>query len=188
VNPKSLTVEFILLGLMMAFAGCVSSEETGAGDRAKNPVQILGSIDTARYEVNRNAAQRSKTDTAKLHYAKQQRVAPKFKSNQDTVLASVVKKSKLLSRPRIKNERHEHPVFTVQIGAYSQASNALRIQKRARGQFTAQPVFNRFVKSSKMYQVSIGRYENRKDAFALCDTMKQKYPKEYNQCWVNSIP
>ena len=84
--------------------------------------------------------------------------------------------------------RPEHPVFTVQVGAFGQVSNALRAQKKAKEHFAYQPVFNTFVKRAKLYRVSIGRYENRKDAFALYDSLKQKYPDEYKLCWINFIP
>jgi cell division protein FtsN len=178
LNTQTLrNIKLVLIGAALIFAGCVSSEETGAGDKAINPLQIFGSIDTVK-EVNHSLKQ--KTDTSK-------RSAPIFKSNQDTLLASVVKKTKSTSRQKIKNEHSENPAFTVQIGAYSDASHALRVQKQAKAQFVYQPVYNRFIKSANMYRVSIGRYEDRKDALALCDSMKQKYPKEYEQCWINSI-
>jgi cell division septation protein DedD len=173
---------------VLALAGCISSEGTGAGDRAKNPVQIFNTIDTTYHEVSRNAVSQSKVDTTKLAKPTSLRVASKFKSKQDTLRAAVVKRSKSVLHARVKIERPEHPVFTVQIGTFSQASNALRTQKRAKELFANQPIFNHFIKSAKLYRVSIGRYEERGDAFALLDTMKQTYPKEYSQCWINFLP
>jgi hypothetical protein len=163
--------------------GCVSSEETGAGDRAKSPVRILGSIDTTHYAVSQDMKQDSI-----LFSDKSLRVAPKFKSKQDTVRASLIKKRESSVYPHIIIERPEHPIYTVQIGAFAQASNALRTQKKAKGRFTHQPVFNKYVKSAKLYRVSVGRYEDRENAFALADTMKEQYSKEYNRCWINFIP
>jgi hypothetical protein len=189
LSRRVLTAIFFLFGLTLG--GCVSSEETGAGDRAKSPVQILGTIDTTRRtvhrEVHRDAIPKSKIDTVR-NAAKPQRTAPKFKSKQDTVRASIITKTKTISHPFIKIVRPEHPFFTVQIGAFAQTPNALRAQKRAKERFSDQPVFNNYIKSAKLYRVSVGRYEDQKDAFALSDTLKQKYPKEYQRCWINFIP
>jgi cell division septation protein DedD len=171
--------------------GCISSEETGAGNRARSPVQIFGPVDTLHHEGRQSLEQDSLLNAknkSKFIAGKSLRVAPKFKSKQDTVQASVITKLKSHATVRIKIERPEHPIYTVQIGAFRQASNALRIQKKAKQRFTHQPVFNRFVKSAQVYRVSIGRYKDRKNAFSLADTMKQKYPKEYERCWINFIP
>ncbi len=176
---------------MAAVIGCVPSEETGAGNRAKSPVQILGPIDTTHrvmhHVINQDTTLKLKNDSMKTTAVKKPLVAPKFKSHQDTVHASVVMKSKSSSHPLIKIVRPENPVFTVQIGAFSRVSNALRAQKKAKKYFEYQPVFNIFVSHAKLYRVSIGRYENREDAFALYDSLKQKYPDEYKQCWINFI-
>jgi cell division septation protein DedD len=177
--------------MVFSFMSCVSSEETGAGDKAKSPVQIFGSIDTTynvgSQDVKQDSMLNSKNNS-KLISAKSSRVAPKFKSKQDTVRASVIKRLKSSAHPNIIIEHPEHPIYTVQIGAFAQASNALRTQKKAKGRFTYQPVFNKYVKSAKLYRVSVGRYEDRKNAYALADTMKEQYSKEYNQCWINFIP
>jgi septal ring-binding cell division protein DamX len=187
-----LTITLLLAGTALALSGCVPSEETGAGSGAKSPVQIFGPIDTTRRVVHRTADQdtvsRSNIDSMKIAAVKKPRVAPKFKSQQDTVRASVVTKSKLSSHARNKMKRPEHPVFTVQIGAYNQVSKALQAQKKAKEYFVSQPVFNTFIKRVKLYRVSIGRYENREEAFSLCDSLKQKDPEEYKLCWVNVIP
>ena len=192
MNQRFLTIVLFFVSVALALTGCVPSEETGAGNRAKSPVQIFGTIDTTHRVVRRAISQDTtfnpKIDSVKIAQVKKPRVAPKFRSRQDTVRASVVTKSKSSSHPLIKIIRPEHPVFTVQVGAFSQVSNALRAQKKAKERFASQPVFNTFVKRAKLYRVSIGRYENRKDAFALYDSLKQKYPDEYKLCWINFIP
>jgi cell division protein FtsN len=180
---------FLFLGsVALSLVSCVSSEETGAGDRARTPVQILGPIDTTRRVVRRDSHFNVRVDSLKTVAAKPLRTAPRFKSRQDTIRASLVTKSNVRSIPRIKIERPEHPFFTVQIGAFGQASNALRAQKKAKARFADQPVFNNYVKNAKLYRVSVGRYEDRKNAFKLSDSMKQQYPNEYLQCWINFIP
>jgi PBP1b-binding outer membrane lipoprotein LpoB len=189
VNQNFLTIVLLLVGAALAIAGCVPSEETGAGSGAKSPVQIFGPIDTTHRVVYRAAHQdtaaQSRIDSVKIASVKKPRVAPKFRSQQDTVRASVVTKSKLSLRALAKMK---HPVFTVQIGAYSQVSKALQAQKKAKEYFADQPVFNTFVKRAKLYRISIGRYENRKDAFALYDSLKNKDLEEYRLCWINVIP
>jgi cell division protein FtsN len=191
VHQRVLGIVVLFIGGVLWLAGCVSSEETGAGSRAKSPVQILGPIDTTHRvihrTVNQDSSSRAQLDSSKGAQLKKTHVAPKFRSRQDTVRASVVMKSKLSSRPSIKIIRPDHPVYTVQVGAFNHVSNALRAQKRAKDLFAYQSVFNTFVKRAKLYRVSIGKYENRKDAQTLCDSLQQQFPREYKQCWVNFI-
>jgi cell division septation protein DedD len=180
----------LFFGIVFSLMSCVSSEETGAGNRAKSPVQVFGSIDTTHNVGSQNLKQDSMVNSKKssINFSENSsRVAPKFKSKQDTVRASVIKKMKSSTHLHLMIERPEHPMYTVQIGAFTQASNALRTQKKAKGRFTHQPVFNKYVKSAKLYRVSVGRYEDRKNAFALSDTLKEQYSKEYNHCWINFI-
>jgi len=191
VSRHCYMVSVLLLGMAFSLMGCVSSEETGAGNRARSPVQIFGSIDTMHHgggqDMKQDPALNSKNNL-KLFSDKSVRVAPKFKSKQDTVQASVIKKMKSSAHPHIIIDHPEHPIYTVQIGAFAQASNALKTQKKAKERFTHQPVFNKYVKNARLYRVSVGRYEDRKNAFALADTMKEQYSKEYNKCWINFLP
>ena len=192
VKQKFFTISILFVGATLSLIGCISSGETGAGDRAKTPVQIFGPIDTthrsARPELQQTAASKLKIDSAKLIAIKPPRNAPKFKSKQDTIKASVITKSKSYSHTFNKPEISEHQFYTVQIGAFGQASNALRAQKKAKKQFSDYPVFNKFIRSIKLYRVSIGRYEDLKDAFVLANTMKENYPTVYHKCWINFIP
>lgn len=178
-------------GALAALTGCISSEESGAGNKARTPVQVFGPIDTTRHQAGtdvQNGGTKAPHDSVKLAAKKKGRVAPRFKSKQDTVRASLVVKSKSSPTARANIERPEHPVFTIQIGAFGRASNALRAQKKARVRFADQPVFNNYVKNAKLYRVSVGRYEDRQDAFALRDKIKRTFPQEYSQCWINYIP
>ena len=192
MHQRFLHIILFFIVSVLVLSSCVPSEETGAGNRAKSPVQIFGPIDTTHRVVHRAISQdtssRSINDSVKDAQVKKPRVAPKFKSRQDTVRASIVTRSKSSSHPLIKIIRPEHPVFTVQVGAFGQVSNALRAQKRAKEHFAFQPVFNIYIKRAKLYRVSIGRYEDRNDAIALSDSLKHKYPGEYKLCWINFIP
>ncbi len=182
--PKIKIIEICLAAAcaaaILTFIGCVSAEKSGEDTKTSAPVQTIDQPDTVRLE----AANEIMEDTV----TKQQKVAPTFKSNQDTVQAEIVKKSKSLSGARLKENQMQHSVYTVQIGAYSSASHALKRQKAAKEKFEGQPVFNKYEESAKLYRVSIGMYENQDDALALCDSLKQKYPDEFKQCWVNYIP
>jgi hypothetical protein len=190
VSRLSFNISLLFFVMALLLMGCVSSEETGAGDRAKSPVKVFGSIDTLTNIGSRDMKKDSILNlNSNINLSdKSLRIAPKLKSTQDTVRASIIRKKKSSMRQRIKIERPEHPIYTVQIGAFTQASKALSTQKTAKGRFPHQPVFNKYIKSAKLYRVSIGRYENREDAFGLADTMKEQYSKEYNKCWINFIP
>jgi cell division septation protein DedD len=192
VNQRFLqNILFFVIALFF-LGGCVPSEETGSGNRAKSPVQIFGPIDTTHRvthrTINQDTTSELKIDSVKIAQQKKPRVAPKFRSRQDTVRASVITRSKSSAHSLVPIIRPEHPVFTVQVGAFNQVSNALRAQKKAKGRFAYQPVFNTFLKRAKLYRVSVGRYENRKDAIALQDSLQLKYPAEYKLCWINFIP
>jgi hypothetical protein len=153
VSQKYFIVSAVFLGMALSLMGCISSEETGAGDRAKSPVRILGSIDTTRRAGIQDMKQDSMLDSknnSNLLSEKSLRLAPKFKSKQDTVRASMIKKMKSSAHSHIKIERPKHPIYTVQIGAFAQASNALRTQKKAKERFIHQPVFNRYIKSAQL--------------------------------------
>ena len=154
-------------------------------------MQIFGPIDTTHGTVHGVIGQDTisyKNDSVKNAAINKPRVASKFRSRQDTVRASIVTKSKSSSHSHIKVERPEHPMYTVQIGAFDRVSNALLAQKKAKEHFPYQPVFSSFIKRDKLYRVSIGKFDNRNDAFALYDSLKQKYPGEYKLCWINFIP
>ena len=191
LNQKILTLWSVLSFLIFILGGCVSSEETGAGDRARTPVKTYGPIDTMyhsnQFEGERVSDHSLRNETQKGS-ERSSHFAPKFRSKQDTVKASVIKKMKSISQQGKSLARPENPFYTVQIGAFRQASNALRMQKKARSRFSDIPVFNRYVKSGRFYRVSIGRHEEKKKAFAFADSLKKKYPHEYKQCWVNFIP
>lgn len=172
--------------------GCISSEGTGSGDHARTPVQILGPIDTTRHALHRPI----KRDTAlgtiganeKLAAAARlKKIAPKFKSKQDTLQASIEVRTKPVMQSTLPSHRIGHAGFTIQIGAFMGASNALRAQKETKSRFSEQPVFNEYIAKAKMYRVSVGKFEDRKDAQELLGKMKKHYPNEYAKCWINLL-
>jgi cell division septation protein DedD len=170
----------LCIGAVLVLVGCGSSKGTRADTKVTPTVQNFTPVDTTQQGLKEEMPEQSTTTESK--------VAPKFKSMQDTVQASIITKSKSSLSSRTEIEHTAHSVYTVQIGAYSDASNALRRQKRAKEQFPGQPIFNQYEESTQLYRVSIGMYEDPKDASALSDSLRQEYPNEYKKCWINFIP
>lgn len=166
-------------------AGCVSTEGTGStgGSSKEGPERSVEPIDTAKAPVVSTAPvqkQAGKTTTRRSS------PSTKFTAKQDTVKASLVRKSKPSFRlPKI--ERPANPAFTVQIGAFLSPNNALRNQKAAKSRFSKHPVFSNFDRQSKFYRVSVGKFMTRQEALVLRKEILKKYPKEYAGCWVNYI-
>jgi cell division septation protein DedD len=161
-------------------ASCVSSEETGSGgSRAVEPQQTVVPIDTQGIRMKAEAtASREKPKPVKNPRG------ARFQSKQDTVKASLTRKSKQTVRAVV---RPENPAYTVQIGAFGNAQNALRMQKAAKERLGNQVILNNFGTADKLYRVSVGKFETRKEASSLRKMIVEKYPKDYSSCWVNYI-
>ena len=183
-NARRFTVVVSILGASI-FAGCVSTEGTGStgGSSKEGPERSMAPIDTARVPVVSKAPvnkQAGKTIT------KRAARSTKFTARQDTVKASLIRKSKpSFQLPKI--ERPANPAFTVQVGAFLRPNNALRNQKIAKTRFPRNPVFSNFDRRSKFYRLSVGKFMTRKEALTFRKEILRKYPKEYAACWVNYI-
>jgi len=176
-NTRSLTLIVCAIAAPV-LASCVSSEETGSGgSKAVEPQRTLAPIDTQK--IRKEATVVKPTEAKRSN-----RSGARFLAKSDTVQASVVKKPKTTPRPVI---RPENPAYTVQIGAFSLAQNALRTQKAAKERFSDQLVLNNYDAMDKLYRVSLGKFDNRKDASRLRRELIKKFPKDYSQCWVNYI-
>ncbi len=165
--------------------GCISTEGTGStgGSSKEGPERTLGPIDTAKIAAVAKAPE--KKMTGKVSTKRGSR-STKLTTKQDTVKASLVRKSKSsFQLPKIV--RPANPAFTVQIGAFLRPNNALSNQKKAKSRFSGHPVFNNFDSRSKFYRVSVGKFMTRKEALAFRKEILGKYPKEYAACWVNYI-
>jgi cell division septation protein DedD len=110
-----------------------------------------------------------------------------FTTNQDTVVASV--STQLTSPARASSLRGANAdvAFTVQIGAFAQPQHALKAQQTAKARFNTYPVFNQYEPSLKLYRISIGKFENREEATRIMQHIMFSYPKEYVECWLNTI-
>lgn len=108
-------------------------------------------------------------------------------TDQDTVVASVMTQSKTSTRSATEFAIAPGQAFTVQIGAFAEPKNALRAQQVAKDFFGHYPVFNQFEASLKLYRVSIGKFESREEALGLLKEVRKVLPKEYSECWINTI-
>lgn len=175
---KIIPAEILLAAGSLWLASCVSSEETGSGgDKAVEPQRTVAPIDTT--QIRRQAEARAAEESKKAN-----RSNARFRSKQDTVKASLMKRSKVSPKPVV---RPDNPAYTVQIGAFGRAQNALLLQKTARERFSDQQVLNTYQPADKLYRVSVGKFETRNEASRLRRELMEKYPKDYAQCWVNYI-
>jgi cell division septation protein DedD len=175
-----------VLGVAIAstVGGCISTEEMGG--KTPGPQLTVMPPDTFRaMEQSQPAAQ---AEPERPPETKKSLARQTFTTRRDTVVGSVVHKSKSPSNPPRKIERPANPAFTVQIGAFTKAPNALLFQKTAKERFADHPVFNNFNPDDKLYRVSVGKFDHRKEAAELRRELLNAFPKEYAECWVNYIP
>lgn len=186
LSPTVALSLFALLGAL--HTGCVTTEEMG-GNQSAGPQPTVAPIDTAQLRLQAQAAESSPPEPspAVSAAAKKAPRKPSFVGKRDTIVASVVRRSKNSPRPTPKIERPENPAYTVQIGAFSKAPNALLLQKIAKERFSTQPVFNNFNPADKLYRISVGRFDDRQETMALRREMMKSFPKDYTECWVNYI-
>ena len=173
----------------MTLAGCVSSEETGGISRSHAPQQTIASVDTSRGMTRRVPAADSlrivHPDSVRTSAAV--RTAPRFRTRQDTVRAALVRTQKPAPRIVAPIERPANAKYTVQIGAFARAANALRAQKHARSRFPGTPTYDVYIPAAKVYRVSVGRFEERSAASTFRRRIIAAYPLEYAQCWINYV-
>jgi len=110
--------------------------------------------------------------------------SPKFKSRQDTISAALVRRGKSAPLSLHKIVRPDNPMYTVQVGTYTKAANALRNEKRAKERFKDQAVFDRYDAGDKLYRVSVGKFQTGKDASSFKQSMLKRYPLDYKECWI----
>lgn len=161
----------------LVFSACVSSEETGSGKGTRGPQSGPTADDSATMLARADSLAKADSIRAKRGG---------FTSKQDTVLASVVKKSKT-GRIIKKIERPANPAYTVQVGAFARTKHALAVHKLAKERFAELPVFNKFEPFDKLYRVQVGKYDTRAEADSLRKAILKQYPEDYNGSWINYI-
>jgi cell division septation protein DedD len=168
------TTVFLLLALL--FSSCVSSEEAGSSKKNGAPVTTQPISDSVRAKVDAFA----RTDSLRVKRGG-------FTSQHDTLVASVVRKSKSGQRVVKPIERPDNPAYTVQIGAYARTDHALNAQKLAKDRFAELPIFNYFEPFDKLYRVRVGKFDLRRQADSLRKAMGKQFPNEYSDSWINYI-
>lgn len=112
---------------------------------------------------------------------------PNFRTKQDTVKASLILSPKSSVTDSATNGQPPHSLFTIQIGAYTDAANALRTQRLAKARFENEPVFNEFDEKAQLYRVSVGRFVRKEEAEKFLRTIQKTFPREYGKCWIKEL-
>jgi cell division septation protein DedD len=71
----------------------------------------------------------------------------------------------------------------VQIGAFKVARNASRVQTTARSRYHL-PVLNDYNTAHALYQIRIGFFETKDDAYKFRQQMQLEHPADYKDAWV----
>jgi cell division septation protein DedD len=163
------------LALMFLLSACVSSEEAGTDKRAES---TQASTDSARLLAQADSQARADSLRGKRG---------RFTSKQDTVTASIVKRSKFSARAIKPVHRPANAAYTVQIGAFVRTMHALRAQKLAKERFADLPISNSFEPFDKLYRVSVGKFDERSQANSLRKSMIKQFPQDYLDSWINYV-
>jgi cell division septation protein DedD len=73
--------------------------------------------------------------------------------------------------------------YMVQIGAFKDPQYASSVQTIARERYHM-PALNDYNTSLALYQIRIGFFETREDAYTFKQRMRQEYPNDYKDAWV----
>lgn len=171
-------VSLLVLPLLFTLGACVSSEESGGAARATAPQPTTPLIDSTISAMTLEPPAKVSTTTPA------QRKSPRVTTKRDTVQASVVRKDRTSSRSVRPIQRPENPTYTVQVGAFRNAGNALRFQGTAKQRKPGFPVPNTYDPSDKLYRVSIGLFKMKREADSLRRELRQQFPKDYHDAWV----
>jgi len=176
-RPSTILISF---GFFV-FAFCTSSEESGAA--RQDPI----TVETVPPPVAETTLQPEQEQPLEPTLQDRQAKTARLKSIQDTVVASVTKRSSSPASVARPIKRPPNPAYTVQVGAFNRAQNALTYEKLAKERFLGNSVHNRYEPMERLYRVSIGKFTTRQEAAALRREIMKKYPKEYAEAWVNYI-
>lgn len=177
MNRWNFTVSTVILVLGGLVAGCTSAE-TGASNRATDPQREM--VPPSVAEPTPQLVVRPETTVVAPRRAKP---VPRVRSSQDTVRAATARRT----RPAVRTAPIVKPPnaqYTVQVGAFHRASNALRLQRAVKRQFSTQPVYNDYHAADKLYRVSVGKFTKLSEANALRRRLVASDSTSYAQCWV----
>lgn len=168
------TVSLVFAG---SLSGCTSAE-TGASNRATDPQREMVPPSVAE----RMPPAVARTETTAVA-PKRARPVPRVRTSRDTVRAASARKTRPAVRtaPLVKPPNAQ---YTVQVGAFRRASNALRLQQTVKRQFPGHPVYNDYHAADKLYRVSVGKFAKLSEATSLRRRLIASDPSAYAQCWV----
>ncbi|MCX7984559.1 MAG: SPOR domain-containing protein [Bacteroidetes bacterium] len=169
--------EFIVfVFIAWTLQSCVLSEHQSGHERSSLLVNELRS-DTVQ--------QPNKTGENTLPLQSQ---SPPLHTVHDTVHATtVVEYSSNSILSSANTTKAESIFYTIQVGAYGDASNALRCQKITKERFPTYQVFNDYDGVTKIYRISVGQFSTKDSAFIFLKQLQQQYPREYRECWVKQL-
>lgn len=170
-------VSTIVLAFAALMTGCTSAE-TGASNRATDPQREM--VPPSVAEPMPQTAARPETTAV---VTKRVRPVPRVRSSQDTVRAATARRTQPVVRtvPLVKPPNAQ---YTVQVGAFRRASNALRLQRAVKRQFSTQLVYNDYQAVDKLYRVTVGKFAKLSEANALRRRLIASDSSSYAQCWV----
>lgn len=178
-TKMSWTVSLTALSAMLMLWGCTSAE-TGASNRAGEPQQemVQPTFEPAAPPVLDTLQKKPATTTIR-----RSKTTPRVRSSQDTVRAATARRSRPAPNvaPIVKPP---NAMYTVQVGAFRLASNALRLQRVVKRQWPAFGVYNDFHSNDKLYRVTVGKFVKRAEASALRRRLIAFDSTAYGLCWV----
>lgn len=102
-----------------------------------------------------------------------------FETRTDTVSTEKTK-----HKPGAQSTSREPQIrYMVQIGAFKVAHNASKVQIATRARYHL-PVLNDYNTAHALYQIRIGFFETREDAYKFRQQMQQEHPTDYKDAWV----
>ncbi len=102
-----------------------------------------------------------------------------FETKTDTVaMEKALRKS---GSPR--GSREPQIRYMVQIGAFKDPQYASFVQTTARSRYHL-PVLNDYNTAHALYQIRIGFFEKRDDAYKFRQRMQHEHPSDYKDAWV----
>lgn len=174
---------FHLCTAVFFLGACSSSEESGLSKQDPiTPQQTNEQVQPANPQQNLEPAVQDPPVTPRARSG-----GSRLTSRRDTVTASVTRSSKMPARSTRALVRPIDPAYTVQVGAFAKAANALSCQKLAKERFPGTFVYNSFDSGLRLYRVSLGKFASREGASALRREIMNHHPNEYSQAWVNYI-
>lgn len=172
------TATVLSTSAMMSVWGCTSAE-TGASNRAGEPQQEM-------VQPNLEAAAPAVADSVRQNppaTVRRTKTTPRVRSSQDTVRAATARRSR--PAPNVAPiVRPANAMYTVQVGAFRLAGNALRLQREVKKQWPAFGVYNDFHSTDRLYRVTVGKFVKRAEASALRRRLIASDSTAYGLCWV----